>query len=48
MQDKLEDIYARLIAHETEIMNLRKGYLVINEKYATALGSLRALTVSAS
>lgn len=48
MQVELAKIYEKLVAHETEIMNLRKGYMVVNEKYTTALSSLRLLTVSAA
>ena len=48
MQDDIEKIYAKLIAHESEIINLRQGYIVVNEKYTAALSSLRTLTISAA
>ena len=48
MNDDIEKIYAKLVAHETEIINLRKGYMIINERYTKALVSLKQLTNSAA
>lgn len=48
MKDDIEKIYAKLIAHETEIINLRKGYMIVNERYTKALTSLKELTASAA
>ena len=48
MNDDIEKIYAKLVAHETEIINLRKGYMIVNERYTKALASLKELTSSAA
>ena len=48
MNDDIEKIYAKLVAHETEIINLRKGYMILNERYTKALGSLKELTNNAA
>ena len=44
MDELPEQIHARLVALETEIMNLRQGYIVTNERYSNALIALRVLT----
>ncbi len=44
LKDDIEKIYAKLIALETEVVNLRQGYVVVNTRYAEALGSLKHLT----
>ena len=44
VKDDIEKIYAKLIALETEVVNLRQGYVVVNTRYAEALGSLKHLT----
>ena len=48
MADDIEKIYAKLIAHESEIMNLRQGYMIVNERYTQALHSLKELTDTAA
>ena len=47
MKDDIEKIYAKLVNLETEVTNLRTGYIVVNQRYAEAMGSLKALTASA-
>jgi hypothetical protein len=47
MNDDIEKIYAKLVAHETEIINLRKGFMIVNERYTKALASLKELTSAA-
>ena len=47
MKEDIEKIYAKLISLETEIANLRQGYMVVNQRYAEAIGTLKSLTASA-
>jgi transglutaminase/protease-like cytokinesis protein 3 len=47
MKDDIEKIYAKLVSLEVEVTNLRTGYIVVNQRYADAMGSLKALTASA-
>ncbi|WP_114636717.1 hypothetical protein [Polynucleobacter necessarius] len=47
MQEDIEKIYAKLVNLETEIQNLREGYIIISERYTVAISSLKSLTASA-
>ena len=47
MKDDIEKIYTKLVNLETEVSNLRQGYITVNARYAEALGTLKALTSSA-
>ena len=47
MKEDTEKTYAKLISLETEVMNLRQGYAVVNQRYLEALGSLKLLTQNA-
>jgi hypothetical protein len=47
MSEETDKIYARLAAQHTEIANLRQGYVIVNNRYATALESLRMLSSNA-
>jgi hypothetical protein len=40
MQGDIDKIYAKLISLETEVTNLRQGYIVVNKRYTEALSSL--------
>lgn len=41
MNQEIEKIYAKLIDLESEVANLRQGYIVVNQRYAEAIGSLK-------
>ena len=47
MKEDTEKTYAKLISLETEVMNLRQGYAVVNQRYLEALASLKLLTQNA-
>ena len=47
MKEDIDKIYAKLISLETEVSNLRQGYITVNARYAEALGTLKELTSSA-
>ncbi len=47
MQEDIQKIYAKLVNLESEVLNLRKGYIIVNKRYADALSNLKSLTSSA-
>ena len=47
MKDDIEKIYAKLVSLETEVSNLRQGYILVNAQYTKALAGLKSLTNSA-
>ena len=46
MKDDIEKIYGKLVSLESEVGNLRQGYITVNARYADALGTLKTLTSS--
>ena len=40
----IEKIYAKLVSLETEVTNLRNGYVIVNKRYTEALTTLKTLT----
>ena len=48
MKEDIDKIYAKLVSLETEVTNLRQGYMVVNLRYTAALSSLKELTNSAT
>ena len=47
MQNDIDAIYSKLVTLETEIQNLRQGYMLVNQRYTKAIYSLNSLTTSA-
>ncbi len=45
MTGEIERVYVRLAELEREIVNLRGGYAIVNQRYTDALASLKELTV---
>ena len=41
MTKDLQNIYAKLVILETEVSDLRQGYVIINRRYSNALASLK-------
>ena len=48
MTKDLQNIYAKLVILETEVSDLRQGYVIINRRYSNALASLKDLTALAT
>jgi hypothetical protein len=48
MTDEIQKIYSKIVGLETEVGDLRQGYLLINRRYSAALTSLKELTSHAS
>ena len=48
MSEEIPKIYAKLVALETVVSDLRQGYLIVNQRYTNALASLKDLTAHAS
>lgn len=44
ISDSEKKIFAKLATLETEITTLRDGYLVVNQRYSAALGTMKTLT----
>jgi len=47
MQNDIDKIYEKLLSLETELQNLRQGYVSLNQEYAAAVSSLNSLTINA-
>ena len=47
MTDELKKIYSKLVLLETEVSDLRHGYVLINRRYSVVLTSLKDLTAHA-
>ena len=47
MKEDINKIYAKLLSLETEVQNLRQGYVTLNQQYAAAVSTLNSLTISA-
>ena len=39
-----DTLYDRVVSIEKELMNLRQGYVIVNDRYNTAMGSLTTVT----
>ena len=48
MADEIKLIQSKLVSLETEVSDLRQGYIIINRRYTNALASLKDLTAHAS
>ena len=48
MQEKIDKLYERLVSLETEVANLRSGYIILDDRYRKALASFRVLTLNAA
>ena len=44
MSEDIEKLYTRMIELETEVGNLREGYIIVNKRYSDSLASLKELT----
>ena len=40
MSEQNDTLYDRVISIEKELVNLRQGYVIVNDRYNTAMGSL--------
>ena len=47
MTDELKKIYSKLVLLETEVSDLRHGYVLINRRYSVVPTSLKDLTAHA-